>query len=142
MYCLAFLRFGWALSARAYYKKGGFMKIEGSGKLLRIYIGSNDRYGNVPLYEALIKKAKEMGMAGCTIIRGVQGFGASHNISKASILRLSENMPLLIEIVDTEERIRQALDEFRKMIDDGGKGVLMTLETVEILRYKKGGTRA
>lgn len=142
MYCWVFSRFGWALSARVYYKKGGFMKIEGSGKLLRIYIGSNDRYGNVPMYEALIQRAKEMGIAGCTIIRGIQGFGASHDISKARILRLSENLPLLIEIVDTEERVRQALNEFEKMIDKGGKGVLMTMETVEILRYKKGGAGA
>lgn len=118
------------------------MKIEGSGKLLRIYIGSNDRYRNVPMYEALIQRAKEMGIAGCTIIRGIQGFGASHDISKARILRLSENLPLLIEIVDTEERVRQALDEFEKMIDEGGKGVLMTMETVEILHYKKGGAGA
>ena len=114
------------------------MKIEGNGKLLRIYIGANDRYGNIPMYEALIERAKEMGMAGCTIIRGVQGFGASHDIHKARILRLSENLPLLIEIVDSEECIRQAVTEFEKMVEEGGKGVLMTLETVEILRYKKG----
>ncbi len=115
------------------------MKIEGSGKLLRIYIGSNDKYGSLPMYEAIINKAKEMGLAGSTIIRGVQGFGAaSRSIHKARILRLSENLPLLIEIVDTEARIQSAIDAFGKMVDEGGKGVLMTLETVEILRYTPG----
>ena len=114
------------------------MKMESTGKLLRIYIGANDRYGSIPMYEALIEQAKKMGLAGCTIVRGVQGFGASHDIHKARILRLSENLPLLIEIVDTNERIRKAVAEFERMVEKGGKGVLMTLETVEILRYQKG----
>ncbi len=115
------------------------MKIEGSGKLLRIYIGSNDKYKSLPMYEAIINKAKEMGLAGSTIIRGVQGFGAaSRSIHKARILRLSENLPLLIEIVDTQARIESAIDAFGEMVDEGGKGVLMTLETVEILRYTPG----
>ena len=116
------------------------MKMEGTGKLLRIYIGANDRYGSIPMYEALIEQAKKMGLAGCTIVRGVQGFGASHDIHKARILRLSENLPLLIEIVDTDERIRKAVAEFEQMVEKGGKGVLMTLETVDILRYQKGKT--
>jgi len=115
------------------------MKIEGTGKLLRIFIGANDRYGSLPMYEAIINKAKELGLAGCTITRGVQGFGAaSRSIHKARILRLSENLPLVIEIVDTETRIQSAIDAFGKMVEAGGKGVLMTLETVEILRYTQG----
>ncbi len=114
------------------------MKIEGSGRLLRIYIGANDRLGSTPLYEAIIQRAQELGMAGATVIRGVQGFGASHHLHKARILRLAENLPLLIEIVDNEDRIKNALDELEKLIEQAGKGVLMTLETVEILRYKEG----
>ena len=114
------------------------MKIEGSGKLLRIYIGVNDRHGSQPMYEALINKAKDLGLAGCTIIRGVQGFGASHALHKERILRLAENLPLLIEVVDSETRIAEAVGAFEQLIEEGGKGVLMTLETVEILRYKKG----
>ncbi len=116
------------------------MKIEGKGKLLRIFIGANDRCGSIPMYEALIEQAKKMELAGCTVVRGIQGFGASHDIHKARILRLSENLPLLIEIVDTDERIQKAVAEFEQMIEKGGKGVLMTLETVEILRYQKGKT--
>ena len=118
------------------------MKTGGPGKLLRIYIGANDRYGKIPMYEALIKRAENLGLAGCTIIRGVEGFGASHRINKAAILRLSENLPLLIEIVDKEENIKMAVAEFEKMIDQGGKGALMTMETVEILRYKEGQENA
>lgn len=114
------------------------MKIEGLGKLLRIYIGANDCLGSIPLYEAIINRAQELDLAGATIIRGIQGFGASHHIHKARILRLAENLPLLIEIVDSEERIRTALSEFEQMIEQAGKGVLMTLESVEILRYKEG----
>jgi len=114
------------------------MKIEGSGKLLRIYIGANDRLDSKPLYEAIIQRAQELGMAGATVIRGVQGFGASHHLHKARILRLAENLPLLIEIIDSEEKIRNALSELDKIIEQAGKGVLMTLESVEILRYKEG----
>lgn len=114
------------------------MKIEGTGKLLRIYIGANDRLGQTPLYEAIIQKTQELGMAGATVIRGTQGFGASHHLHKARILRLSENLPLLIEIVDSETRIQNAIIELEKLIEQAGKGVLMTQETVEILRYKEG----
>lgn len=114
------------------------MKIEGSAKLLRIYIGANDKLGSTPLYEAIINKAEILGLAGTTVIRGVQGFGASHRIHRARILRLAENLPLLIEIVDTENKIMAAVSEFEQMIEEAGKGMLMTLESIEILRYKEG----
>lgn len=115
------------------------MKIEGIGKLLRIYIGVQDRYHGQPLYEAIVVKAKEMGLAGSTVIRGIEGFGAnSRTIHRANILRLSQDLPLLIEIVDTEHRIQMAIEAFSKMLEEGGNGALMTQETVEILRYRKG----
>ncbi len=114
------------------------MKIEGIGKLLRIYIGEQDRYHGEALYHVIVKKAKEMGLAGCTVIRGVEGFGiASRMIHKASILRLSEDMPILIEIADNEQRIREAIEAFEAIFDETDAGVLMTLEQVEILRYRK-----
>lgn len=112
------------------------MKIEGLGKLLRIYIGEQDKLRNQSLYEAIVYKAREMGLAGATVIRAIEGFGAaSRTIHTAKILRLSEDLPILIEIVDTEERIRKAVTEFEKMIDESGAGVLMTMEQVDILRY-------
>lgn len=114
------------------------MKIEGIGKLLRIYIGEQDRYRGKPLFSVIVQSAREMGLAGSTVIRGVEGFGiASRIIHKASILRLSEDLPVLIEIVDNEERIKKAIKEFEKIFDEVGSGVLMTLEQVDILRYRK-----
>jgi len=115
------------------------MKIEGIGKLLRIYIGVQDRYKGQPLYESIVEKAKSMGLAGSTVIRGIEGFGAdSRLIHRANILRLSQDLPLLVEIVDTEKRIQQAIEAFGQMLEEGGHGALMTLETVEILRYRPG----
>ena len=117
------------------------MKIEGTGKLLRIYIGTQDRYRGKPLCEVILHKAHDMGMAGATIIRGTEGFGAnSRVIHKAAILRLAEDLPLLIEIVDTEKRIALAVREFESLIEQADSGALMTLETVEIIRYRTGKT--
>ncbi len=113
------------------------MKIEGKGKLLRIYIGEKDRSKGKPLYEAIIQKAKEMGLAGSTVMRGIEGFGAaSRIIHKSSILRLSEDLPVLIEIADREDRINEAIEAFQEMMDEAGAGALMTLEKVEIIRYR------
>ena len=112
------------------------MKIEGNGKLLRIFIGEADHVGGQSLAKAILLKAREIGLAGATIMRGIQGFGAgSRVIHTAKILRLSEDLPILIECVDTEERIRMAIKEFEKLIDESGAGVLMTLEYAEIIRY-------
>ena len=108
-----------------------------NGKLLRIYIGTKDRYKGGPLYEAIVKKAKELGLAGVTVIRGIEGFGAtSREIHRDNILRLSEDLPLLIEIVDMEEKIRVTIPEFEEMLDSGKHGALVTLGDVEIIRNK------
>jgi len=112
------------------------MKIEGQGKLLRIFIGELDKYNKEALFEVIIHKVKELGLAGCTIIRGIQGYGAnSRYIHSAKLLRLSEDLPIVIEIVDNNERIEIAMKELDKIIDDANTGVLMTLETVQIVRY-------
>ncbi len=112
------------------------MKIEGIGKLLRIFIGESDRIDGKLLYEAIVQKAHEMNMAGTTVLRGIEGFGAASRIHKAQILRLSEDLPVVIEIADTEARIRTAIEAFEKMIERSDAGVLMTLEQVEIIRYR------
>ena len=114
------------------------MKNESIGKLLRIFIGEIDKIKGQVLYEAIVQKAHKLGLAGTTVIRGIEGFGgSSRTIHTAKILRLSEDLPILIEIVDTEERIKMAIKEFELMIEDSGAGVLMTLEQVEIIRYHK-----
>ena len=107
------------------------MKISGEAKLVRIFIGESDRWHDVPLYEAIVRRAREMGMAGATVIRGVEGFGANSRIHTAKILRLSEDLPILIEIVDKEERISKILPFLDEVIGEG----LITMERVEIIKY-------
>lgn len=110
------------------------MKLEGEGKLLRIFIGESDRWQGVPLFEAIVRKVREAGGAGATVIRGIEGFGAHSRIHTARILRLSEDLPIVIEIVDTAERVDALLPLLDEMIEDG----LVTIETVRVLRYRPG----
>ena len=108
------------------------MKLEGDGILLRIYIGELDKYHHTPLYEAIILRARERGLAGATVLRGPMGFGAGSRVHTAKILRLSEDLPVLIEIVDTEEKINAFLPELDEIVGDG----LVTLEKVHIITYR------
>ena len=115
------------------------MKISGDGKLLRIFVGEADRAGGRPLYEALVEKARELGLAGATAWKGIESYGATSRIHTARILRLSEDLPVLIEIVDTEDRIRDALPHLEELIEASGGGCLVTLEKAEIIRYTPKG---
>ena len=117
------------------------MKITGEGKLLRIFIGESDRLQGRALYELIVRKAHEMGLAGATVWRGIEGYGAASRIHTAKILRLSEDLPVLIEIVDSEEKIRAALPELDALIEAAGCGGLVTLERAEIIRYTHGTKR-
>ena len=114
------------------------MKISGEGKLLRIFVGEADRYQGRPLFEALVRKARELGLAGATVWRGIESFGARSRIHTASILRLSEDLPIIIEIVDTEERVREVLPALDAILEAAGGGGLMTIEKVEIIKYSVG----
>jgi hypothetical protein len=114
------------------------MKITGEGKLLRIFIGESDRCGGRPLYEVIVHKARELGLAGATVWRGIEGYGAASRIHTAKILRLSEDLPILIEIVDTDEKIRAALPALDALMEAGGGGGLVTLEKAEIIKYTHG----
>jgi uncharacterized protein len=116
------------------------MRIAGDGKLLRIFIGESDRYEGRPLYEALVHKARALGLAGATVWRGIEGYGAASRIHTAKILRLSEDLPVIIEIVDTEEQIRAAMPELDAMLESAGGGGLVTLEKAEIIKYTHGGS--
>lgn len=110
------------------------MKIEGPGKGLTIYIGEGDHWHHKPLYAAIVERAKEMGMAGATVSRGIMGFGARSRLHTASILRLSEDLPIVIEIVDTAERIEAFLPVLDEMVEEG---LVMTWDVV-VEKYVHG----
>jgi uncharacterized protein len=107
------------------------MQIPKDAMLLRIFIGESDEFGGRPLYEAIVLKAREMHLAGATVLRGPMGFGQSSLLHTAKILRLSADLPLIIEIVDSEDKINQLLPALEDMIGSG----LVTLEKVQVLQY-------
>ena len=107
------------------------MRIEGQAKLVRIYIGETDRWQGQPLYMAILLKAREMGLAGGTVFRGIAGYGANSVIHTANILRLSEDLPVVIEIVDTDEKIQAFLPVLDEMVKEG----LIVMREVEVVKY-------
>ena len=113
------------------------MKLPSEAELLRIFIGENDKHDGRPLYEVIVESARKHGMAGATVLRGVLGFGANSRIHTAKILRLSEDLPIVIEIVDSPERIAELLPEFDDMIDEG----LITLEKVRVIAYRHDASK-
>jgi PII-like signaling protein len=108
------------------------MRIPQDGKLLRIFIGESDRWHHRPLYEAIVLKARELGMAGATVLRGPMGFGANSHLHTAKILRLSMDLPIVIELIDTEANINALLPWLDEMVLEG----LVTLEDVKVLKYR------
>ncbi len=107
------------------------MKLAGEGVLLRIFIGESDKFDGKPLYKQIVFKAKEQKLAGATVMRGMMGFGANSNVKSTSILRLSEDLPLVIEVVDFADKIEAFLPILDEMMDDG----LVTMEKVQVLKY-------
>jgi PII-like signaling protein len=112
------------------------MKVElpADSQLLRIFISEQDRYQGRPLYEALVLKAREAGMAGATVLRGPLGFGHSSHLHSAKILRLSDDLPLVVEIVETQAKI----DAFLPVLDEMLQSGLVTIEKARVLRYGPG----
>jgi PII-like signaling protein len=108
------------------------MKISEEGQLLRIFVGESDKWEGKPLYEELIFKAREMGLAGATMLRGLMGYGAASRVHTAKILRLSEDLPVIVEIVDSPERIASFLPTIDEMVQEG----LVTLERVHVILYR------
>ena len=108
------------------------MTIPEAGYLLRIFIGESDRHGHRPLYESIVLQAREAGLAGATVLRGVMGFGKHSILHTAKILRLSEDMPMIIEIVDSLENIERFLPALDELIKDG----LVTIEQVRVIHYR------
>ena len=108
------------------------MKTEGDGVLLRIFVGESDTWHGRPLYEEIVHRAREQGLAGATVLRGIEGFGAHSRIHTSRILRLSADLPVVIEIVDEAERIEAVLPAFDELIGEG----LITLERVRVIAYR------
>jgi uncharacterized protein len=109
-----------------------------AGKLLRVFLGESDKVDSLPLYEQLVLKAKEHGLAGATVLRGIEGFGAASRIHTAKILRLSEDLPIVVEIVDTEENIKGFMPTVDDLFQRSGSGGMVTLEHAEVIRYTHG----
>ncbi|MCD6145697.1 MAG: DUF190 domain-containing protein [Methanosarcinales archaeon] len=108
------------------------MKLPEKGLLLRIFIGEMDRYKGKPLYEQIVLKARELNLAGATVTRGIMGFGAESRLHTARLLRLSEDLPIIIELVDTDENINKLLPLLDEIVVEG----LITLETVRVIKYR------
>jgi len=108
------------------------MHLPHEAMLLRVFLGESDRWNHQPLYEAIVLKARAMHLAGATVLRGVMGFGKSSRLHTAKILRLSMDLPLVIEIVDTEEKINAFLPVLEEMMQSG----LVTLEKVRVIDYR------
>ncbi len=114
------------------------MKLSGEAELLRIFVGESDKHGRRPLYEAIVEEARRRGLAGATVLRGIIGFGAHSRLHTAKVLRLSEDLPIVIEIVDEPDRIAEFLPDLDAMIGEG----LITLEKVRVIAYRHNGSPA
>ncbi len=108
------------------------MKIPQDGFLLRVFLGESDQWRGRPLYEAIVLKARELHLAGATVLRGPMGFGAKSRLHTAKVLRLSEDLPVVIEIVDSKEKIDELLPHIDEMVTEG----LVTLEKVQVIKYR------
>lgn len=108
------------------------VKFPSDAYLLRVFIGESDKVGGKPLYEAIVEKALEMELAGATVLRGILGYGANDRIHTSKLLRLSESLPLVVEIVDNEEKINNFLPVLDEMIREG----LVTMEKVRVITYR------
>ncbi len=107
-------------------------RLEGEGKLLRIFIGESDTWHGKPLYQAIVERVRAEGLAGATVLRGIEGFGADSHLHTSRILRLSEDLPVLVEIVDTGENVDRILPLLDEMVEEG----MVTVERVQVISYR------
>lgn len=114
------------------------MKLEGDQRLLRVFVGERDKWDGLPLYEAIVNEARTLGMAGATVLKGFLGYGAKAHIHTAKLLDLSEDLPIVIEIVDTETNIKKLLPKLDAMVQEG----LVTLEKVHVILYRASSGRS
>ncbi|MBZ0199358.1 MAG: DUF190 domain-containing protein [Ignavibacteriaceae bacterium] len=111
------------------------MLIDGDAKLLRIFVGESDKINGVPVYENIVLEARRVGLAGATVTKGIMGFGGSSRLHTAKILRLSEDMPLVIEIVDSVEKIENFIPVINAIFENANCGGLITVEKMQIIKY-------
>ncbi|MCW8803944.1 MAG: DUF190 domain-containing protein [Ignavibacteriaceae bacterium] len=111
------------------------MHIEGEAKLLRIFVGESDLINHTPVYERIVLEARKAGLAGATVSKGIMSFGASSRIHTAKLLRLSEDLPLVIEIVDEEKKIEKFIPLLNEIFEKANSGGLITMEKVSIIKY-------
>jgi hypothetical protein len=109
-----------------------------TAKLLRIFLGESDKHHQQPLYEAIVFEAKKESLSGATVTRGIMGFGANSRIHSAKLFDISSDLPIIIEIVDTEDKIRAFVKTVEKYFEESKSGGLITIEKAEVIRYKSG----
>jgi PII-like signaling protein len=112
------------------------MHIEGEAKLLRIFVGESDKLNHVPVYEKIVIEARKAGLAGATVTKGIMGFGASSRIHTSKVLRLSEDLPLVIEIVDAEKKIEDFIPILNSIFEEANSGGMITMEKASIIKYQ------
>ncbi|MGV8090894.1 MAG: DUF190 domain-containing protein [Mangrovibacterium sp.] len=112
--------------------------MKGKVCLLKVYISEADKIGSTLLYEEIVKEAREQGMAGATVYRGILSFGASHSIHTMKIFALSNHLPVIVEIVDDEKKVREFSVQVRELVGVSQKGALITIQPLEVIEYKAG----
>ena len=114
------------------------MEKDPNAKLLRIFIGESDKAGHQPLYETIVFEAKKQGLAGATVLRGMMGFGANSRVHTTKLFDLSADLPIVVEIVDSEDKIRTFTQTVEHLFESSRSGGLITIEKAEVIRYKAG----
>jgi PII-like signaling protein len=112
------------------------MELSADSKLLRVFVGEIDKIDHQPLYEAILLAAKKEGLAGCTVLRGIMSYGASSRVHTSKLIEISEDLPIIIEIVDEEDRITAFVQKIDQLLDQAGCGGLITIEKAAVLQYK------
>lgn len=113
------------------------MELSRDSKLLRIFIGESDKAGPQPLYEAILFAAREKHMAGCTVLKGIMSYGASSRVNTAKLIEISQDLPIVVEIVDHGDKINAFVPEVNRLMEDANCGGLVTIEKAEVIHYKQ-----
>lgn len=114
------------------------MELKDKAKMLRIFSGDSDKVHGKCLYESIVEEARKKGLAGATVYRGIMSFGASHSIHTMKIFALSGDLPIIIDIIDEEEKINNFIPVVNELLDNSGKGGLIIVEDVNVVRYSRG----
>lgn len=117
------------------------MELKGEAKLVRIFVGESDKHHHVPVYEKIVLEARKAGLAGATVFKGIMGFGSNSRIHTSKILRLSEDLPLIIEIVDEYDKIEKFLPILHDLFEEANCGGLITMEKADIIKYIASNTK-